>query len=279
MLLRMTKRKAPRGKSYQQLQRRSSNTEPHKYILIVVEGKKTEYNYFNSLVVDLRLNTTTVKISQSSGGDPLVVVYEAMKLIEQNKQDNQREGEPKYDEIFCVFDEDGKSDKFQEACQQSVKIENCKAITSIPCFELWFLLHYRYTTKPFKNCTELNKDLESCLKREGILKKREQYDKSNPNWYAVLKPRINDAIANSKRLAGQNDGYYNPFTNVHELVEKLRSQQKTEEEEKEVSVKQVVIFTLSLLIQSGLNQLASLLLQDYGKRKRKRKRNKTRKKS
>jgi hypothetical protein len=217
----MTKKKTLRGKSYQQLQRCSRNKEPQKHILIVVEGQKTEYNYFNSLVNDLRLSTAKVEISTSCGGDPLVVVYQAEKLIEQNRKDNEREGKPKYDEVFCVFDEDGKSDKFQEACQQSIKIQNCRAITSIPCFELWFLLHYRYTTKPFQNCRELSADLESDLKSASILKKREQYDKSNPNWYTVLKSKMNDALTNSQKLMQQNDGYGNPSTNVHELVEKL----------------------------------------------------------
>ncbi|NEO16057.1 MAG: RloB domain-containing protein, partial [Moorea sp. SIO3E8] len=47
-----------RGKSNAQLGR-SPNVEPAKqYILIVVEGEETEYNYFKSLKTSLQLKTT-----------------------------------------------------------------------------------------------------------------------------------------------------------------------------------------------------------------------------
>ncbi len=220
----MSKRTDSKGKATNQLQRHPGQKKAEKIFLIVVEGEKTEYNYLCALRKDLNLTATKLEIVRGSGGDPLVVVSKAYDLIQKNKEDNKTKRKPKYDQIFCIFDEDGKKDKFQEACKKIESIEKCEAIISIPCFELWFLLHYCYTTSPFQNCSELIKRLESEKRNAGVLQKKESYDKSNPNWYEVLKPKINDALANSKRLAEQNeenDGYGNPSTNIHELVEKL----------------------------------------------------------
>jgi len=220
----MSKKSAPKGKATNKLQRYPGDKKAEKIFLIVVEGEKTEYNYLCALRKDLNLTAIKLEIVPGSGGDPLVVVHKARKLIEQNNKDNKTKRNPKYDQIFCVFDEDGKPEKFQEACQMIKGIENCQAIISIPCFELWFLLHYCYTTSPFQDCSELIRRLESEKIKAGVLQKKESYDKSNPNWYEVLKPKIKDALANSKKLTEQNkenDRYSNPYTNVHELVEKL----------------------------------------------------------
>lgn len=147
------------GKSSSEIKRSSGNKEPKKYILIVVEGQETEYNYFCELRRDLRLNTTKVEVITAAGGDPLVLVNKTYDIVEQNKKNNKREGTPVYDEVFCVFDEDNKPEKYKLACE---KANNCHftSITSIPCFEFWFLLHYCYTTGLFHNCSQLIKRLE-----------------------------------------------------------------------------------------------------------------------
>lgn len=50
------------GKSTGDLRRRGGYRPPKEYILIVVEGEKTEYNYFESLKKDLRLSTVQIKV-------------------------------------------------------------------------------------------------------------------------------------------------------------------------------------------------------------------------
>ncbi|MDJ0800270.1 MAG: RloB family protein [Calothrix sp. MO_167.B12] len=217
----MPKKQSPKGKAINRLQRYPGKKRTGKILLIVVEGEKTEYNYFRALIKDLNLTATKVEIVRGSGGDPSVLVSKAYDLIKKNKKDHKTKRKPKYDMAYCVFDKDGKEEKFREACQRVEEIQNCKAIISIPCFELWFLLHYCYTTSPFQSCSELIERLESEKIKAGTLKKRDSYDKNDPNLYEVLKPKTYDAIANSKRLAEQNDGCGNPSTNVHELVEKL----------------------------------------------------------
>ncbi len=61
----------PKGKSTNDLRRRSGNKKSRDNFLIVVEGQETEYNYFNALKQDLKLSTTDIRIVSASGGDLL----------------------------------------------------------------------------------------------------------------------------------------------------------------------------------------------------------------
>ncbi|MFQ4144660.1 RloB family protein [Chlorogloeopsis sp. ULAP02] len=215
-----------RGKSIHELERRTGNKEPRKYLLIVVEGQETEYNYFCALKRDMRLQTTKVEVISTSGGDPLVTVDKAHDLVQEKKQESKRTGELEYDEVFCVFDEDNKPEKYKEALLKAQGY-NFICITSIPCFEFWFLLHYCYTTSPFTSCNHLVKKLETEQRNLCILKKGEYYDKSNIDLYKILKPKLTDALAHAARLDKQHqnsDGCTNPSTKVHILVKKLQDQ-------------------------------------------------------
>ncbi|MBW4479725.1 MAG: RloB family protein [Tolypothrix brevis GSE-NOS-MK-07-07A] len=219
-------RKSLRGKSSSELERRAGNKEPRKYLLIVVEGQETEYNYFCSIRSELRLRTTKLEVVSTSGGDPLVIVKKAYDLFQEKKQESKRGGEPEYDEVFCVFDEDNKREKYKEALTKAKEYKFI-SITSIPCFEFWFLLHYCYTTSSFESCHNLIKRLEAEQKKEGFIK----YDKSDTNLYEKLKPKLNDALTHAKRLENHHeniDGCTNPSTKVHILVEKLQKQKDFE---------------------------------------------------
>lgn len=106
-----------RGKSTNNLKRRSGNNQPRKNFLIVVEGEETEYNYFNSLKRELRLPTIKIEIVSANGGDPLVIVNEAIKLNNNIKFE-------KVDQVFCVFDDDNKPEKYKQALNRA-KEYNC----------------------------------------------------------------------------------------------------------------------------------------------------------
>ncbi|MBD2385696.1 RloB family protein [Cylindrospermum sp. FACHB-282] len=220
----------PRGKSTNNLRRHSGNQESRSYLLIVVEGQETEYNYFNSLIRELKLTTIKIKVVSAAGGDPLVIVNTAYKLFQAKLQESKRGGEPQYDEVFCIFDDDNKPEKYKEALNTATEY-NFKSITSIPCFEFWFLLHYCYTTSPFTHYKELSPKLETELRKAGILKTGESYDKSDVELYAKLKPKLEEALINALRLAKKHpneDGCTNPSTKVHLLVKELQKQKNFE---------------------------------------------------
>ncbi len=198
------------GKTDDNLKRRRPNTEPRKYILIVVEGQETEYNYFQALKADLRLVTAQIEVVSGTGGSPASVVEEARKLQKQKQPDI----------VFCVFDWDGKTEAYQKAVKQAKKCD-FQSAASIPCFEFWFLLHYRYTTRAFEGCDRVIAELEKIMGAK--------YEK-NLTMYQQLKPKLDTAIANAKKLEAEfqeelkTNNFHNPYTQVYQLVELMRNQ-------------------------------------------------------
>ncbi len=125
-------------------------------ILIVSEGSKTEPNYFNEIRVDLRLSTANIQIMPSDYGTcPLDVATFAHDLFING--DRRRSIEPRsFDKIYSVFDRDDHARYFEALDfveSKNKKIKNDQkllvefyAIASIPCFELWLLLHFENYT-------------------------------------------------------------------------------------------------------------------------------------
>jgi len=134
------KRKERKAKS---LRRRRAMRAPYDVILIVCEGGKTEPNYFSELKKAFRLSNTNVRIF-GRGADPLSVVNFAIKTFRQ---------EPEFDRVYCVFDRDRHTtyDSALDKVRRTRLGKGTKifAISSVPCFEFWLLLHFIYTTKPF----------------------------------------------------------------------------------------------------------------------------------
>ena len=222
----MPRDNARQGKSTNNLRRQVKKQEARSYFLIVVEGQETEYNYFDYLIRELKLPTTKIEIVPAAGGDPLVIINKACKLVQENKREAKKGNSLKFDKVFYVFDDDNKIDKFKEALVKA-KENGLVSITSIPCFEFWFLLHYTYTTSPFSNYKELSPKLEAAMRKAGILKKDEAYSKSDVELYTKLKPNQDNAINNATKLAENHpneDGCTNPSTKVHLLVKELQNQ-------------------------------------------------------
>jgi len=130
-----------------------------------------------------------------------------------------------YDRAFCVFDRDRHA-YYDEAI---TRIANSAAgsagrlvaITSWPCFEVWVLLHFRYSTAPF---TESGKD-SACDKVVKEVKKHlADYDKGYQALYDQLAALMDGAISNAERLERHNSDTTsnNPATKVHRLVDYLR---------------------------------------------------------
>lgn len=199
------------GKSGNNLRRTPGNTPGRDLILIVVEGKKTEPQYFESMRQELKLATAKIEIVSASGGSPLEVVKKANKSV--NKK--------KYEKVFCVFDYDNKPNQYQAAISAATDYNFEQPITSRPCFEFWYLLHYRYSTRPFQDCDETTKELEKEL--------GENYQKKLD--FCKLKPRLEDAIANADKLIErqeeENEPFPNPQTKVHILVKYLQKQKNS----------------------------------------------------
>lgn len=184
-------------------------------LLILCEGL-TEKNYFNALKEDFGLpKTVAVNVFQSNKVDCKGVVEEAIKKAK-------KEG---FEEIFVVFDHDNQA-KRDEAFKLA-KTKNISVIFSSICFEGWYLLHYKNSTKAFGSEAELEKELKKC-------KGMENYEKNNFKHYSILKDKITTAKSNAEKsritVVQNNEGTdvfdLNPFTNVDELVIYLENQKQ-----------------------------------------------------
>ena len=183
-------------------------------ILIAVEGKnKTEKTYFSNFEDGKK--SYNITYARGNNTDPLKLVKMLIKEIDELKLDLQDD-----DVAYCIFDTDVDTNKnkiIEEAIQLARK-NNIKIITSSPCFELWFLLHYDYTTA--------NMDSEEVIKR--LKEYYPKYEK-NINIYPDIIKEIDLAIDRAKKLEKyQTDNNRrigtveaNPNTEVYKIVEYL----------------------------------------------------------
>jgi len=224
------------------LARRSPKRDPYNKVLIVCEGGKTEPNYFNELINYHRINSANVKIDGSCGSSPKSIVKYGYQLYEAEK----KKGDA-YDQVFCVFDKDShdsyhwsinfvtttdeniknilaeEDDENQESSKDDITVFN--AITSVPCFEFWVILHFIYTTKPYASTGSKS----SCDCVINDLKKHiNKYKKSEENLYSTLYNKIDTAKNNAIKAnkAAKSSGTDNPTTLIQELVDILQNIKK-----------------------------------------------------
>jgi len=153
-------------KSYQR--RGKPIRQPRLRILIVCEGAKTEPIYFKELRSAKRIPAEVEICGEECGSHPKNVVEYALakkKLAISDKLP--------YDQIWCVYDRDVHVNIDQARMQ--AKANNIQEAFSVPCFELWFLLHFKCHTAHIerdKVVSELKKHLpgyEKGMKVFGIL--------------------------------------------------------------------------------------------------------------
>ncbi len=199
------------------LRRKQARRSSYDMVLIVCEGEKTEPNYFRALIDDFRLNTANVVVAKNTAGSsPGTVVDFALKEYRKEKE---------YDYVYCVFDKDRHStyDNALERIKRAKLDEGHSiiAITSVPCFEFWLLLHFIYTTKQFDTtpgsiCANVIAELKKYIP---------DYAKGDINIYQITRTMLDKAIRHSKAVLShcETGGTDMPSTMVHELVEYLKN--------------------------------------------------------
>lgn len=206
-----------------ELKRRKNFRSAYEVVLIICEGAKTEPNYFKALRTHLRLNRENIVIHEGhKGNDPLSLVNAAEEeFVRARRRDPEKQG---YDHVFVVFDRDTHTtynDALQKINGLNEKYKGkFKAIVSIPCFEIWLLLHFEYTTRQHgasggnSPCDNLIRDLNAHIAG---------YAKGNAGIFEVTKDLINEAVKNAKLLEAHRESAQtdNPSTKVHHLVEYL----------------------------------------------------------
>ena len=76
-------------------------------------------------------------------------------------------------------------------------------------------MHFHNTDRPFENCDAVI----SYIEEQGYIP---DYNKADPKLFGQIKDRLERAIENARWLEGRAaNNNYNPYTNVHKLVELL----------------------------------------------------------
>lgn len=196
--------------------RKSAGLLPKPLILVICEGTETEPRYFEALRSSKHLprGRVCVETGAACGGTAPAFLVSAKKLW---RKISQRD-EVKYDEVWCVFDRDDHP-SFGDALVAAGKA-GVNVAYSIPCFELWYLLHFADQTAHIER-----DDVIARLRKAGRLP---DYTKAMPGVYDKLRAKQDDAVQRAERLRAyhqRNDKpeTTNPSTTVDKLVARLEA--------------------------------------------------------
>lgn len=214
----MPRNRARRLDSYRSNRRIGTRTAKAR-ILIVCEGSKTEPNYFKAIRQELRLLSVDVEVLRSHiGTEPRQVIESAVEILAQHDYEK--------DFVFCVFDQDEHRSfwaAIQLAQAKNAAFRNkgrnivFRAIPSVPCFEIWLLMHYVTVTR------EIERD-DACR----ILKEHPPgYTKGCAYIYERTSPYLEEAYRNARAVKCNeqhlcDDRSRKPYTEVDDVVKMLR---------------------------------------------------------
>ena len=194
-----------------------ANREVHKIIIVGGEGKyQSERCYLKELGKRYRLR---IVFAEGNDTDPEKIVKNTIGKVDEKVK------EIKFDKdkelAVSIFDIDLKEEKEEQLAKAKklAKKNNIEIITSNPCFEVWYLLHFKYSTKPFKSSKEVVDEL----------KKFDKYYKKGKCDFAIYEKEMDKAINNCKELDKHHRGkaservkeFNNPQTEMYKLVEEL----------------------------------------------------------
>ncbi len=221
----MARDNSPKERQKRQLERKLARRASYDRILIVSEGSKTEPNYFKEIRSDYRLHTANIEVRSSAlGTAPIQVVRYAKELFE-NGDRHKRIQARAFEQVYAVFDRDDHDSYFDalvlaESLNGKLKNDNKQAIkfssiASVPCFELWLLLHFE--------------DVFAPVHRDDVIKRLKRhipdYVKGTTRSYFLTKERLPYAVQRSQILVGKFSARTapEPYTAIVDLVTLLIS--------------------------------------------------------
>ncbi|GAB0057035.1 hypothetical protein SIID45300_01355 [Candidatus Magnetaquicoccaceae bacterium FCR-1] len=205
--------------------RHQGKRHPYDRILIVTEGTKTEPFYLEEIRRLHRPSSPHIHVRPcESGTSPHQIVEDAEKLFHKGDPSNKKIKARSFDKIYVVFDRD-EHEHYDEALHRARDLDGhikndekkwipFKAIPSIPCFELWLLLHFQEVHAP------LHRNEAKMLLRGHI----PDYEKGMKTTFADTRKHLDVALSRAKRLAERttpDNPEQWPYTAMHELVEEL----------------------------------------------------------
>lgn len=205
------------------LRRRAAVRQAFERLLIVCEGEKTEPQYLEELRAERRLSTAHVQVQPARfGTEPIQVVAFAEHLFRTGDRALGIEAQA-FDRVIVVFDRDDHQTYHKalakvQALNGSLTNDEkrripVEAAASVPCFELWLLLHFE--------------DIQAPIHRDEVYQRLKQYlsgyDKGQGGHWAATKERLAVATGRAEARAAvtsvQNG--HETYTDMHKLVQTL----------------------------------------------------------
>lgn len=184
-----------------------------KLIVVGTEGdNKSEIMYLRN--IERRQDEYHFIFDQGNETDPVKIVKNTDKRARQEEISPQ-----KGDVAVSIFDLDLDNAKVPQLVEAKALAgrKNIKILSSNPCFELWYLEHFKYTTKPFISSNALVQELKKYI--PGYAKNSCDFD--------LLYPKTKKAIANCRKLEEYHNKngstglaeFNNPRTDFYKLIE------------------------------------------------------------
>jgi hypothetical protein len=155
------------------------------------------------------------------GSAPITVVDRAIEKRKERKQVAKASlTKVEYEVVYCVIDVEAPKAASLSRAVNKAKDNRLEVILSNPCFEYWYILHFRKTSAPFTR----SQDVKSTLRQE-----HHAYCESDTTIFDVVYPKTANAIKNSKEVLREQHNNAedlsdcNPSTHVHKIVEYLQS--------------------------------------------------------
>jgi hypothetical protein len=212
-------KKSDLDKSWMKKRRDKAIKIQPEYHLIVTEGTETEPQYFSAIrdVIN-RQYRDKIQLDIFGEGDNTLSLFEKAKR-------RALENPNGYKHVWVIYDTDDfpadHINRTAELCNQNNTAETqFHAIWSNQCIELWYLLHFSFYQSDI-NRKEYWPKLTDWLESIGA----GEYTKGRTDMYTVLRPFLDMAIINAKKLDTINKDRTPtasaPGTKVYELIEKL----------------------------------------------------------
>lgn len=203
------------GRDANSFKRKESRFKPLPTVLVICEDLKSGKKYLEDAARHFRANAE-VEFAHCGVTHPLGIVETAV------------ERQSKFDKVYCAIDRDT-HESFDDAILLAKRHKKISIIASYPCFEIWLLLHFGYTRKPFMSSGSRSAaDRVSVALREkpGM----EQYEKAgNARYFNLLlgepfaKARLHAPLVLADALANQEP---NPSTEIHLLIDEFEKLSK-----------------------------------------------------
>lgn len=205
------------------LRERNRGTRKRKSIVVIgSEGKNRTENLY---LRNFSSRECIIKFSTGNSTDPIGMLNDLKRFIE-SEDISTEYGDKVY--LLIDFDVNQNKEKQIKEVQSECEKVGIELIISNPTFELWYILHFGYTTKMYQSSKQAKDETKKLIPG---------YTESM-DVFLILKSKMQYAILNAKKLEkyhienGQAFACENcsPYTNVYELIEELNKRNSRQNE-------------------------------------------------